>query len=153
MPPDERQVPPPDLGQASATGGAAGFPARGGAALLVVLLSALLGALAATIWWARPYRGLTMAQGAFARVGRAAAWFGFGPAATETPSEYGRRLGEAIPEGRGDIATIVDAYVRERFGRQASDRLAEPLGRAWGRLRAVLARAAARLALRRARRR
>ena len=147
-----------------AAGGQSGAPADlesaaalvlGPAARALVGLAAILAVVVAGsfVWWRRPLGGLSAAQGAFARLTRVAAWLGLAPRASDTSHEYAARLGEAIPEGRGEITSIVDAFVRERFGRRSSDRDADALRDTWRKLRSRLVRAAARLGARRLRRR
>ena len=119
---------------------------RGPPTWLLVVLAALMGAaaLAYHITWRRPLVGLSVAERAFARVVRIASWFGLRPLRSETPSEYGERLGGAIPDASGEITTITGSFVAERFGR----REAKDTGRieaAWSRVRWALARGLARL--------
>lgn len=98
-------------------------------------LAAVIGALGLTVagrwWWTRPLAGLSAAERAFGRLVRVARWLGIGPLRSETPSEYGSRLAQRIPEAGEDISAIADAYVAERFGRRASLGLAERLEAAW----------------------
>ncbi len=118
-------------------------------------LAAIVG-LASAGWlaWERPLRGLTPAESVFARLVRVARWLGLAPAPADTPHEYGRRIAGVIPDRREDISTIVDAYVRERFGRRGvDDAESARLGGAWQRLRDQLVRAAGRLSWDRLRRR
>jgi hypothetical protein len=121
----------------------------GTAGLVALLAAALTMAFAA---WQHPLRGLSAAESAFARMARVAKWLGIPLRDTDTPNEYGDRLAGAIPEGGVDIATIVDAYVSERFGKRESAGRAQRLAAAWGALRGTLPRAAGRLGLSRLRR-
>jgi len=116
---------------------------------LVVLSGAAFAATYAV--WERPLRGLSPAEGAFARLARVAAWMGLRQHETDTPYEYGDRLAGAIPEGREDIATIVDAYVNERFGQRRTEHGEGRVSAAWQRIRRLLPSAAAQRALRRVR--
>jgi transglutaminase-like putative cysteine protease len=113
-------------------------------------LLAVLGLTAAVFWW-QPLRGLTAAEGAFARLTRVAGWLGLRPQASDTPHEYGRRVADSVPEGAASVRTIVEAYVHERFARRPSHDEAARLAEAWHQLRRPLARAAAQLGLRRLR--
>lgn len=114
---------------------AAAAAAAGGLGRLWPWLVAALAIAAAVAggqwWWQRPWRGLSAAERAFGRLVRVARWIGAGPAAAETPTEYGRRLARTIPDADGDISAIADAYVAERFGRRASDALGDRLEAAW----------------------
>jgi hypothetical protein len=95
--------------------------------------------------WQRPLRGLTAAEGSFARLMRIACWLGLRPRTGDTPYEYGGRVATALPEGSTEIATITEAYVAERFGRGRSAIPASNLAAAWRQLRRRLARAVPRL--------
>ncbi|MFN2251369.1 MAG: DUF4129 domain-containing transglutaminase family protein [Anaerolineae bacterium] len=121
----------------------------GAAGLLALFAGALV---AASAVWLQPLRGLSAAEGAYARVARVAGWLGYRQRATDTPTEYGARVAGAIPEGRAEIASIVDAYVMERFARHESAGAAERLSAAWRAVRSVVPRAAARLGAARLRR-
>jgi len=149
----DRQPPAP-----AAPGGAAAAAAAAGIDIPVwPILGALFGlaAIAGVGWlaWERPLRGLSPAAGVFARLVRVASWLGLRPRAADTPHEYGRRVAGAIPDGGGEVSTIVDAYVRERFGRRATGAdEATGLADAWRHLRDRLVRAAGRLGWRRLRR-
>jgi transglutaminase-like putative cysteine protease len=147
--PDPLRRPPPAPGTASRVGPHVAL-GRLGPLLGALALALVLGVGVAT-WWRRPLRGLSPAQGAFARLVRVAAWLGLGPRRSDTPNEYRDRLGAEIPDGRAEIATIVDAYVRERFGREGSQARSAPITAAWRRLRRALPRWAARQTRRRLR--
>ncbi len=110
---------------------------------LLALCTGVAAALAFA--WQRPLRGLSMAERAFAQFVRLAGLAGLRPRAVETPFEYGRRVAGAIPEASGEISTITDAFVRERFAHRSQPDDASSLARAWQRLRAVLVRQGTRL--------
>ena len=107
---------------------------------LLALAGVMAFAAAATAYWAwqRPLRGLGVAEGAFARLTRLATWLGHGPRPSDTPDEYGVRLARVVPQRSADIDAIVDAYVHERFGRQAVVERARALRDAWARLRRTM---------------
>ncbi|MCB9177722.1 MAG: DUF4129 domain-containing protein [Caldilineae bacterium] len=145
---------PTDGGPADAGSSQVGDRTRLPLIPLLVGLSALL--LAAGIGWLaleRPLRGLSPAEGAFARLARVAGWLGLGPRPADTPDEYGQRVAAALPEGAEDIRAIVDGYTLERFGRRTSTASSERLDQAWARLRQRISRAAGRLGWERIRRR
>ncbi len=150
MLPDERSledlVPQRDPGAAGALEPAGSEGPRLPVLPLLATLAAL--ASAAGLGWLvfeRPLRGLSPAAGNFARLARLGRWLGIGPRPADTPNEYGRRVASIIPEGAGEVETIVQGYVGERFGRRASQAEGQRLEQAWKRLRAQLSRAAARL--------
>jgi hypothetical protein len=138
-------------------GGAAG-PAGASPRLLALLLRFGLLALGlaaaaalASFLWQRPLRGLTVAERAFAQFTRLAGLVGLRPATVETPFEYGARVTGAIPEAAGEIHTITDAFVRERFARRPADDQAGSMADAWARLRSNLLRGGLRRRLKRLR--
>jgi transglutaminase-like putative cysteine protease len=152
LPPDDPRARDQGAGGTGATGSIAGAAlSRWALPVLAVLAACGLALLTGAVWWRRPLQGLSAAEGTFARLARVAGWLGLAPRVVDTPHEYASRLGAAIPEGRADIAAVVDSYVRERFGRQSSEGQSEMLRRVWRRLRGVLARAAGRLGARRLR--
>lgn len=117
---------------------------------------ALLAVAAGGAWlaWQRPLRGLSPAEGFYARLLRVTAWLGFRPRTADTPNEFGQRLGGAIPDRAAEIAAITEAYVRERFGRRPPDDAeADRLRASWQGLREGIWRVAGRLGWRRIRRR
>jgi transglutaminase-like putative cysteine protease len=126
-------------------------------ALLTLRLGLLAAGLALAVavgtWlWRRPLAGLSVAERAFAQFVRLAGLIGLRPRPVETPFEYSRRVAGAIPDAGGEISTITDAYVRERFARRSADAEAGLLSQAWLRLRRALVRDGARLRLGRLRR-
>ena len=123
------------------------IPTRWLWAAMAALAVSGLSLATAYVAWQRPLRGLTAAESAFSRLARVAGWLGFPHSASDTPHEYGHRLAGAIPEGRAQIAAIVDAFVLERFGRRPSSDGSAALARAWSRLRLALLRAAAPLGI------
>jgi transglutaminase-like putative cysteine protease len=61
---------------------------------------------------------------------------GRGREASETPSEFVRRLGEATPEASADLRFLGEAHARALYGgKGASEDQDEQLARAWGRSR------------------
>ena len=115
----------------------------GGLPLWPVLLAAsafLATALGLRFAWLFPLRGLSPVEGVFARLVRVSAWLGLRPRRTETPFEFGSRLGGAIPNARGEITTITQGYVRERFGRRRDRGLGVAVEAAWRQARSLVLR-------------
>ncbi len=112
---------------------------------LPLLLAVLIvGAVAVLVVWTR-LRRVTLAspEAAYSGVTRIAARFGYGPRPSQTPFEYGRMLGEALPRAAPDVDYVVTARVEHLYGR----REVEPTGlaalrQAYGRLRFALLRLA-----------
>jgi transglutaminase-like putative cysteine protease len=108
----------------------------------VLIVAAIIGATAIGLRfaWLRPLRDLTTVEGAFARLVRVSSWLGLRPERAETPSEFGSRLGGAIPDARGEITTITEGYVHERFGRRKDQGVAAAVDRAWQHARLLVVR-------------
>jgi transglutaminase-like putative cysteine protease len=139
--------------------GGPGNLAAGGIDLasLALRLGLLVAGLAACVAlafvaWQRPLRGLSVGERAFAQFVQLARLVGLRPRPVETPFEYGARVAGAIPEASGEISTITDAYVRERFARRPADGEAGRLAQAWLSLRKTLLRDGTRWRLQRFRR-
>jgi transglutaminase-like putative cysteine protease len=127
-------VPPDGAEAASGAGTAIPWRLLGGLMLLACATWAATWAL-----WLRPLRGLSPAAGAFARLDRLTEWLGLGRRPADTPYEFEARLERGFPQGRSAFSTIVDQFVRERFGRRAEG---DPstLASAWRRARGALLR-------------
>ncbi len=128
--------------------GSADAPESGASATGVDIPWRLMGGLAAlvlTAWllawaaWLRPLRGLSPAEGAFARLSRLTGWMGIGRRHSDTPHEFEARLQRSFPQARPEISTIVERFARERFARRAGGE-ASALASAWQRVRAALIR-------------
>lgn len=139
----------PDAEASGAGGAAAGraIPWRllGGLAGLV-----LVAWLTAWAVWLRPFRGLSPAEGAFARLSRVTDWMGIGRRRSDTPYEFEARLQRSFPQARPEFSTIIDRFVRERFGRRAAAE-ASALTAAWQAARTALIRGAGPITWRRLR--
>jgi transglutaminase-like putative cysteine protease len=85
--------------------------AIGGGLLAVLLLGVGLFFLSLR----REVRGLSPATAAYVRLSRMAAWAGVPQEQHVTPYEYAGELGRALPQQRGQVERIVDAYVAERY--------------------------------------
>lgn len=75
----------------------------------------LLAGLVAWAVWQRGLRGLTVAEGFYARMIRVAKWLGVKRRPSQTPHEYASDLAQAVPHSRPAIWRITEAFVRERF--------------------------------------
>jgi transglutaminase-like putative cysteine protease len=76
------------------------------------------GTVAGVVVWAnRGLGGLEPSSATYERLCRWAGFVGLPPEENATPFEYADDLADTIPDQRGEIATIANLYVRERFGR------------------------------------
>ncbi len=111
----------------------------------VLLLASLI------LWaaWQRNLRGLTEAEGFYARMTRVAEWLGVKTQPSQTPHEYAGELARVVPQGRPAIWRITEAFVRERFaGIPPAPEERSSLLAAWLELRrALFERLAARVVL------
>lgn len=102
------------------TGALAGAPpADTGNGLAIVAAGLGLLALAAggIAWrWRSELRGLSPAGAAYAGMELLASWGGLGQEPHRTPTEYGDRLGAALPAHRHTIKQIAAAFAAERYG-------------------------------------
>jgi hypothetical protein len=112
-----------------ASGGLGGF-------LFLLALS-----FVAWYWYRRVFVLLSGPEQAYDRMWRLAALSGLGPLPWQTPLEYSRALGRAMPVLGEDVSLIARAYARETYGHRPS-----PAGEwssvveAWGRVRRTLLR-------------
>lgn len=107
-------------------------------ASLVVLLLLIVG-FGLGIWWLLLFRSLSPVGRTFARMTLLGRLAGVKADPSQTASEYGKLLGEQIPEQRSTIDEITKSYVRERW---APVVVAQPLpnNERWQRLRNDLLR-------------
>jgi len=133
-------APEPPSGGTSAQGG------EGGGHGLPVLPWALLGVAAALalavggvrLAWERPLARLPEPERLWEKTVRLAAWAGLGPRPGETPYEFARRLGRALP-GFGDLDPLARCYCASRYGRRAPPSQAmDYVRRLWPHLRGAL---------------
>jgi len=115
--------------------------------ILPLGIAAGLAALGTVLWLMRRrlLKEVTEPRVAYARTGFLAALSGLGPHENLTPYEYGHRLATAVPEVSVPLDRIVDAYVRDRYGRSGitgQDRLR--IAEAWPQVRNHLLRRALR---------
>lgn len=98
-------------------------PERGVSPVFRVLawLMFLLGVAAAGLWWVRRREigGLRPAATFYAGIGQLARWAGVGQHPEQTPEEYAKTLGKALPPQRAAIKRLADAYTAERYGKSA----------------------------------
>jgi hypothetical protein len=90
-------------------------------ALVLLVGSLVLAAIAGTFLWFRGIGGLPAFARPYAQAVRLATWCGFGPARSHTPYEYAAALGRAVPSAAPVVATITEAYVLGRFGGRPPD--------------------------------
>lgn len=93
-------------------------PALSRTAATLGALLGLLGLAAATVYgrWRYELRGLSGAGASFAGMALLAGWGGLRQEDSATPQEYAAALSAALPEHRGTIGRIADAYAREQYG-------------------------------------
>ena len=106
-----------------------------------------LAALGTALWLIRRrlMGQVTEPRLAYARTGYLAALCGLGPEESFTPYEYGRKLATALPEVSVSLDSIVDAYVRDRYGRRGvTDLDRVQIAEAWPQVRNHLLRHALR---------
>lgn len=107
------------------------------------LLSALAvlasGAVAAWLFWRRYMSPSRDPRVAYRRLALLGALSSNGPAAHQTPYQYRDRLQRLLPDYREEVSTLVDAYVRSRYGaKELPVRSVRTLTAAWLRLRLAL---------------
>lgn len=108
---------------------------------IVVVALALLVAATMGLWRAS-LAGLTPPAAAYHRLGLLAAVLGWRARASETPREFGRRLGDAAPSAAGAFEVISEAFTAMRFGRRpATPAEGALLEAAWRNARDALLRA------------
>ena len=102
---------------------------------LVLGLATVIGAG----WWALEnvgFQGLSPVERAYARLQRFGRWLGRPPHASDTPGEWARTVSAAAPEAEKPIWSIVDLYVRARFGQ--GDSTSGEASSAWREVRPAL---------------
>jgi hypothetical protein len=103
------------------------FPWIAGAAVFLVLLAAL-----GRFFWRRYMATTEQPEDAFRRLGFLGRLNSLGVIEHQTPFQYGARLQEAFPDQRGDLATIIQSYVRSLYGKkELTGDEQEGLVRAW----------------------
>ena len=135
---DQFDPPPVSAGQEKVSPWSSSF--RGTLPLLLSPLVAV--ALLAGVAWLLWKRYMIPSQDpsvAYRRLSLLGALSSNGPAAHQTPYEYRDRLQQALPDYREEVTTVVDAYVRNRYGAKEMPRGGgRRLTRAWLRLRLPL---------------
>jgi hypothetical protein len=119
----EEEGVPPDLGLDGESDLDAGlFSARRPLPTWPLAVSGVVALLAVGWWMAEHvgFRGLTPVDRAYARLLRLGRLFGRPLRAAETPWEWARAVGQAVPDAAGPVASITDLYVRSRFARDAT---------------------------------
>jgi len=142
------EVPPGDTGYPAPSPGETQPGQKGGLPhILPLVIAAGLAALATILWLMRRrlLKEVTEPRVAYARTGFLATLSGLGQQENLTPHEYCHRLATAMPEVSVPLDRIVDAYVRDRYGRvgiTGQDRLRT--AEAWPQVRNHLLRRALR---------
>ncbi len=101
-----------DFGDASVGGSRSGLDPRPPLAIAVILLLALL------VWVARfqwRFRGLGTVDAAWGKTRLLGSYAGHAARASQTTYEYAETLGRAVPEARGQLRTIAEVRVQERY--------------------------------------
>jgi transglutaminase-like putative cysteine protease len=107
---------------------------------IAVLLTVIVGALAAVAWRRGP-RGPISADDAYGSISRLAARLGFGPRPTQTVYEYAGALADELPTVRPELETVARAKVEVAYGgRDLPDDRMSALRQAHRRLRVQLLR-------------
>ncbi|MBC7264152.1 MAG: transglutaminase domain-containing protein [Chloroflexi bacterium] len=97
------------------------------------------------LYWNWSLRELRPVERVYEEMSRLATLMGIGPAAYQTPYEYGAALASTLDVHRSDVERIVELYVRHRFSPQGLGEGEEDEARlCWSRLRPALLRQIAR---------
>lgn len=101
-------------------------------------------AILAPAWYARDdAQGLLSIREIYRRLLREASRSGTVRRSHETPYEYARRLGQAVPDGSGQVGEITELYIDVRYGDiQAEDEQIDYANSLWKALRSLLSRPA-----------
>lgn len=111
-----------------------------GVPVLVLFLLAALVALLVRLAWQRGVAHLDAPRRPYAQLLRLVHWStGRPPAAAQTPAEFARDLGSAIPEAAEPIGRLADAYARATYGPSAA--AAEDPWPTWVAARSMITRA------------
>ena len=102
-------------GTGAGVSGGIPLPVRIGVTSVLALL--VLALLAYTISRIR-LRGLRGARRQYAKLLQVGTMLGVRPVASQTPNEYGSRLGTTLPRASSPVRTITSRYVGEVFGKQ-----------------------------------
>lgn len=106
--------------------------------LLPAGVAGLFGALLVAGWalWAVPLRGLSSTSALYKRLTALGRLMGLRHSPSVTPREFGRSLGQSVPQAREHVSRIVHVYEVDQFGPNRADAgmLAEASG-AWRNLR------------------
>ena len=129
---------PSDEGREDAGSASPWAASRDAAVPIALLVTGMLGLSVRTAWlWS--LRRLEPVPAAYEKMVRLALLKGCGPHSTETPAEFGARLGTRLPAFAPEIGCIAEGYARRRYGDQASDGMEERQVEAcWRRLRVAM---------------
>ena len=127
----------------------AGLRLLGWLPILAVL--SLAGGTSVLFAWVLPRRKWGLAERTYADLVLLARLLSVRPRACDTPLEYGRRIGAALPEVSGEVDSIVAAFSQARYRRSEADEAgSEALRQSWERVTQAARRAAPRVLLSRA---
>jgi hypothetical protein len=107
-------------------------------ALLATAGAIAVGGVAVRLIWQKLFSRLPEAQQIWEKTVLLAGWAGLGPRPGETPHEFARRLGRALP-GFSDLTPLAHGYCLSRYGRRPPpQQLLDHLQRLWPHLRGAL---------------
>ncbi|MDA8188267.1 MAG: transglutaminase domain-containing protein [Dehalococcoidales bacterium] len=110
-------------------------------ALMWIALTAGVAYLLVSYFWRNGIGGLTASETAYAKMRRLSSWIGIRQRLSQTPNECAVILTSFASDQEHSIRTIVDAYVRQTFGRKRiTSREEEELSKAWRQVRNSLLR-------------
>ena len=82
--------------------------------------------------WTRGLSDATIAERAYTKMGRLGVLAGLGPQLHQTPAEYARDMGRAIPAIAPDTLRIATAFASDRYGRRVTEQgEQDDVNRAW----------------------
>ena len=106
--------------------------------LLLAGVTVLLAATGRYAWW-RFMEPTGDAEVLFRKLAVLGRLNSVGPRSHETPFQYGRRLGEVLPDQQGPFSVVIGSYVRRKYGRkESSEEEVSRLFEAWLTLRIPL---------------
>ncbi len=111
---------------------------EGGWLLPAGLAGLVLGGVLLTGWamWTLPLRGLSSTSALYKRLTALGRLVGLRPTPSATPREFGRSLGQSVPQAREHVSRIVQVYEVDQFGpNRANPRMLTEASHAWLNLR------------------
>ena len=104
-------------------------------------IASVLAAATLVVWalWARGLRNATLPEITYTKMSRLGTLAGIGRRRDQTPGEYARTLGSAVPAVAADAQLLATAYAANRYGnRPLTDEGSEELSGLWKRVRGGL---------------